>query len=142
MDDRILVPVDESDQSRTAFEYALETFPEASITALHAIDPRDFRTYGGIEGWVDMEQLADQQRAHAEQLVEDARAQAEERGITVGTAVVTGKPAQSIVDYAEENDIDHIVIGSHGRSGVSRVLLGSVAERVVRRSPVPVTIVR
>ena len=44
--------------------------------------------------------------------------------------------------YAEENDIDHIVVGSHGRGGVSRMLLGSVAETVARRSSVPVTIIR
>jgi nucleotide-binding universal stress UspA family protein len=46
------------------------------------------------------------------------------------------------VDYAAEHDIDHIVVGSHGRTGASRILLGSVAETVARRSPVPVTIVR
>ncbi|MFW6265865.1 MAG: universal stress protein, partial [Halanaeroarchaeum sp.] len=44
--------------------------------------------------------------------------------------------------YVEETDVDHVVIGSHGRSGVGRILLGSVAERVVRRSPTPVTVVR
>jgi nucleotide-binding universal stress UspA family protein len=53
-----------------------------------------------------------------------------------------GRPSRAIVEYAEEHDIDHIVMGSHGRSGVTRILLGSVAETVVRRSPVPVTIVR
>ncbi|KYH25732.1 universal stress protein [Halalkalicoccus paucihalophilus] len=142
MDERILVPVDESDQSRAALGYAIDAFPDSSIAVVHAIDPRDFRTYGGVEGWIDMEQLAEQQRAHAERLVEDAREQAAERDITVETNVVTGKPARVIVDYAEDNDIDHVIMGSHGRSGVSRVLLGSVAERVVRRSPVPVTIVR
>jgi nucleotide-binding universal stress UspA family protein len=47
-----------------------------------------------------------------------------------------------IVTYADENDVDHVVLGSHGRKGLTRVLLGSVAEAVVRRSPVPVTVVR
>ncbi len=142
MDERILVPVDESDQSEAALEYALESHPEASVTVLHVIDPRDLRTYGGLEGWVDMDQLADQQQAHGERLVEDARERAADRGISVTTEVLTDKPSRAIVEYAEENDIDHIVIGSHGRAGISRVLLGSVAETVARRSPVPVTIVR
>lgn len=53
-----------------------------------------------------------------------------------------GHPARVIVDYARREDIDHVVIGSHGREGVSRLLLGSVAEKVVRRSPVPITVVR
>ncbi len=142
MDQRVLVPIDESDRSSAALEYALEEHPEASVTVLHVIDPRDFRTYGGVEGWVDMEQIADQQRDHARRLVENARERAADRGITVTTEVLTGKPARSIVEYVGENDIDHVVIGSHGRSGVSRVLLGSVAETVVRRSPVPVTVIR
>lgn len=142
MDQRILVPIDESDRSSAALEYALEEHPEASVTVLHVIDPREFRTYGGVEGWVDMEHIADQQQDHARRLVENARERAADRGITVTTEVLTGKPARSIVEYVGENDIDHVVIGSHGRSGVSRVLLGSVAETVVRRSPVPVTVIR
>lgn len=142
MDQRVLVPIDESDRSSAALEYALEEHPEASVTVLHVIDPREFRTYGGVEGWVDMEQIADQQRDHARRLVENARERAADRGITVTTEILTGKPARSIVEYVGENDIDHVVIGSHGRSGVSRVLLGSVAETVVRRSPVPVTVIR
>lgn len=142
MDERILVPVDESDQSGAALEYALEAHPEASVTVLHVIDPRDLRAYGGVEGWIDMDQLADQQQAHAERLVEDARERAADSGVTVTTEVLTARPSRAIVEYAEDNDVDHIVIGSHGRSGISRVLLGSVAETVARRSPVPVTIVR
>lgn len=53
-----------------------------------------------------------------------------------------GRPARTIVEYVEDHDVDHVVVGSHGRSGLSRTLLGSVAERVVRRSSVPVTVVR
>jgi nucleotide-binding universal stress UspA family protein len=142
MVERVLVPVDESERSRTALEYALETYPDASLTVLHVIDPRDLRTYGGIEGWVDLEEIGRQQRDHAEEVVENARERAAERGVTVATEVVVGKAPRAIVEYAEEHGVDLVVMGSHGRSGVSRVLLGSVAERVVRRSPTPVTVVR
>jgi nucleotide-binding universal stress UspA family protein len=55
---------------------------------------------------------------------------------------VVGKPARAIVEYADDHDIDQIVMGSHGRSGVTRILLGSVAESVVRDSTVPVTVAR
>ena len=55
---------------------------------------------------------------------------------------VTMSESANIVEYVETHDVDHVVIGSHGRKGLSRVLLGSVAELVVRRSPVPVTVVR
>ena len=71
-----------------------------------------------------------------------ATQRAAERGVDLQTAIETGRPSRMIVSYAEENDIDHIVIGSHGRTGASRILLGSVAESVTRRSSVPVTIVR
>ena len=60
----------------------------------------------------------------------------------VETAIEVGRPAATIVEEARERDVDHIVVGSHGRTGASRILLGSVAETVARRSPVPVTIVR
>ena len=52
------------------------------------------------------------------------------------------RPADAILDYVEANDVDHVIMGSHGRSGISRILLGSVAEIVARRSPAPVTVVR
>lgn len=139
---RVLVPVDGSEQARTALEYALEEFAEETVTILHVIDPREFNAYGGVEGWIDVDDLREQRRAQAEKLLENARKRAEERGLTVETEVATGKGARVIIKYAEEHGTDHIVMGSHGRSGISRVLLGSVAEKVVRRSPVPVTIVR
>jgi len=100
--------------------------------------------YGG-GGYYDA-QIHDQAVERGDELGEQARDRAAEAGIlettTIETAVETGPPARTIVEYADENDADQIVIGSHGRSGVSRVLLGSVAETVARRSPVPVTIVR
>lgn len=135
---RVLVPVDESDQSRTA----LEVHPDASFIVLHVIDPRDFRTYGRIERWIDLLQIDEQQWDHAEKIVYDARKRAADHGATAKTEVVTGKAPRAIVDYAAEHDVDLIVMGSHGRDAVSRVLFGSVAENVVRRSPTPVTVVR
>ena len=68
---------------------------------------------------------------------------ATEGGATdVERALEVGRPTRTIVEYADEHDIDQIVMGSHGRSGMSRILLGSVAEIVVRRATVPVTVVR
>jgi universal stress protein A len=62
-------------------------------------------------------------------------------GLTVKTEVLSGIPARRIADYARRQHVDLIVMGSHGRTGVSRALLGSVAEAVVRRSPCPVLVV-
>ncbi|MDN4032226.1 universal stress protein, partial [Chryseobacterium gambrini] len=60
----------------------------------------------------------------------------------ITTVIEEGQPAQTIIEFAEEHDIDGIVLGTEGRSGVSRVLLGSVAETVAQQSPVTVTIVK
>jgi len=62
-------------------------------------------------------------------------------GIAVDTAIVRGGPAEEILDYAKENKVDLIVMSTHGRSGVSRWVFGSVAERVLRHSATPVLIV-
>ncbi len=61
--------------------------------------------------------------------------------VSVGTAVEAGDPARTIVRYADDHGVDGIVVGSHGREGVARYLLGSVAETVVRRAAVPVTVI-
>ncbi len=140
----VLVPVDDSNQSTEALEFACEEYPEARITALHVLDPGDFYAATGIEGGAvaNYEELQDHHQDRAEAILEAAREQAAEHGVEIETDHVVGGISRSIVDYAAEHDVDHIAIGSHGRTGASRILLGSVAEKVARRSPVPVTIVR
>jgi nucleotide-binding universal stress UspA family protein len=90
--------------------------------------------------------MAERARERGKRLGEDARDRLDEAGILETTAfeaaVETGQAARTINEFVENNDVDHVVIGSHGREGVSRVLLGSVSEKVARRSTVPVTIVR
>jgi nucleotide-binding universal stress UspA family protein len=109
---------------------------------LHVIDPADasFSAETSVpnipEDWYET------RRNRAEEQFAALDAMAEEVGLETEHLVETGKPAATIVEIAENEDIDHIVMGSHGRQGVSRILLGSVAETVVRRSPVPVTVAR
>lgn len=139
----VLVPVDESDQSTQALEYGLEVFPEADITALHVLDPTELIGSAGLEGggMTNYPELQEQREEEAEELLDEAEEIADDYGSEVTTETRTGPVAETIIDYADESGVDHIVIGSHGRTGASRVLLGSVAENVVRRSPFPVTVV-
>lgn len=139
---RVLVPIDGSKQADDALEYALEEVVDADITVINVIDPIEagYTAQATVPGY--SEEWFEQANAAAEELFEDAQATADEYDHRLDTVTEVGRPSRTIVEYAEENDFDHIVIGSHGRSGVSRILLGSVAENVVRRSPVPVTIVR
>lgn len=136
----LLVPMDDSEPAQDALEHAITMFPDAEITALHVVNP-SASMYGGDAAY-NIERVLELEAENAESLLESARSVAEERDATISTETVRGTPARRIVEFAEEEGVDQIVIGSHGRSGVSRVLLGSVAEQVVRRSPVPVTVVR
>lgn len=144
MVNHVLVPVDNSAHSTDALEFACTEYGDATVTALHVVDPGDFYGSTGIEGgaMTNYEEIQKHHETRAEELLEQARRQAADYGVEIETDHVIGGISPSIVDYADEHDVDLIAIGSHGRTGASRILLGSVAEKVARRSPVPVTIVR
>jgi len=136
----ILVAFDDSDPSKKALEYALDQFPNEEIITLHVIDPARHIETSGIH--VDWSAEMDRREAVAEALSEEAEVIAASRDTTVTTRTILGRPEREIVLFAEQEDVDHVVVGSRGRSGISRAILGSTADRVVRRSPVPVTVVR
>lgn len=138
---RILIPYDGSEQADEAVAYAASRHGDAEIALLYVLDfveagydvPPEASAPGYWEEWYD------QAEAHGRELLSEV---AESFDGDVDLDVVVGRPSRVIVEYADEHDIDAIVMGSHGRDGLSRILLGSVAEAVVRRSPVPVTVVR
>ncbi|MFC7133720.1 MULTISPECIES: universal stress protein [Salinibaculum] len=140
MVDHVLIPTDGSPQARAALQYAMEVHGNARITVLHVIDYVE-ESYSS-EVLLGSETLHARAEQRADDLLADAREQAADHPGGVETDTVYGKPARSIVDYAADHDVDVVVMGSHGRSGVSRVLLGSVAQTVVQRASVPVTVVR
>ncbi|MFA9418055.1 universal stress protein [Natrinema sp. HArc-T2] len=84
----------------------------------------------------------EQREAEAEELLKEYESLAAEHGVAVETRLAHGSPARAIIGAVDDLGADHIVIGSRGRTGVGRILLGSVAEEVAKRSPVSVTIVR
>lgn len=139
----ILVPTDGSPQAQEALDYAMREFSDATITALTVLNPTEMGAGGtemGMASYADEWMEAEEKRA--EERFEELQDLAADHGVTLEGETVIGRPARGIVNYAEEHDIDQIVMGSHGRDGVSRILLGSVAETVVRRSPCPITVVR
>ncbi|MEF8781946.1 MAG: universal stress protein [Haloarculaceae archaeon] len=143
MPGRVLVPVDGSVQSDRACELAFEEFPEATLVLLHVINPVEagYSTRAAIPPAAS-EEWYEQQKELANEQFDEIEAKAAEYGIEVERTIEVGKTTRIIVEFTEKEDIDHIVMGSHGREGVSRILLGSVAETIVRRSPVPVTVAR
>ncbi|MCU4801777.1 universal stress protein [Halobacteria archaeon HArc-gm2] len=139
---RILVPYDGSPLSERALEHTIEQFSDASVTTIYVIDPvtsvYDVET-GGLpvaEGWYDdAQERASEIHGAAEQL-------AGSHDVELTTITVVGQPAREILDYVSDHDVDQVVMGSHGRKGIGRAFLGSVAETVTRRAPVPVTVVK
>ncbi|RQG87972.1 universal stress protein [Natrarchaeobius halalkaliphilus] len=144
MSTHVLVPIDRSECSTRALEFALKTYSEKRITAITVTDPSDVYDTPAFESTSarSTEQRRQKHERRARTVLEDARELATDAGIDLETDHVIGGVSKTIIDYADEHDVDHIVVGSHGRTGASRILLGSIAETVARRSPVPVTIVR
>ncbi|AGB36385.1 universal stress protein [Natronococcus occultus] len=141
MGEQILVPVDRSAHSDRALEYAVDSFPDAELTVLHVINPSSY-WYGNTDGYIYSDEIEAWLRNRGEAVLEDARRTAAGHDREVRTELKLGSPSRTITEYVNARGIDHVVLGSHGRDGVSRMLLGSVAETVTRRAPVPVTIVR
>jgi len=143
MTKRVLVPIDRSEQAEAAAAFAVENFPDATLVLLHVINPAEagYSAQASVPSF--SEEWYEEKRAEAGDRFGELEALAREGGVeTVERVVEVGRPTKAIVEYADEHDIDQIVMGSHGRSGMSRILLGSVAEIVVRRATVPVTVVR
>ncbi|WP_433633449.1 universal stress protein [Halomicrococcus sp. NG-SE-24] len=134
MFDNILVPTDGSDCAQAAVGYAedLATRYEARVHALCVADPRT------LENAPQSDQIKQERAETAERTCNELS----ESGVEVEQAVRTDIPHKAILRYATEQDIDLVVMGTHGRTGVERYLLGSVTEKVVRLSNVPVLTVK
>ncbi|MFB6157497.1 MAG: universal stress protein [Haloferacaceae archaeon] len=134
MYEHILLPIDGSEGTDRAVEHAVGHAVEygADLYVLHVVDVN----VAAVEGAADvLERLEDA----GERLVSDAMGLADDAGVPAVEGTVTrGTPHRHILDYVDQYDIDLVVMGTHGRSGVERYLLGSVTEKVVRLSDVPV----
>lgn len=135
---RVLVPLDLSTQSARAIPYAERMAGgDAEIHLLHVSQPSLAYTHLGAQVPPATSQVGpshDQLQTQLERLsVENGMATQQ-----VKTIVVEGRPAAAIVDYATDNKIDLIVMTTHGETGLMRLMMGSVAEHVVRKAPCPV----
>ncbi|MFB6295775.1 MAG: universal stress protein [Halobacteriales archaeon] len=138
----VLVPLDGSPLADEALAHALSTF-DCPVTVLNVVTPLDgpMSEGGVLEVGEERRTVA---RDRADHIVGRARDRAAEEGRTVETAVETGDPAETILAYVEDHDVDHVVMGGHGgeRNELARRLLGTVATAVVGEAPVTVTVVR
>ncbi|MES3518045.1 MAG: universal stress protein [Natronomonas sp.] len=144
---RILVPTDGSDVAQAAVDHAIDIASKygAEVHALYVADT-DAISYGLGAEQVDRIRQGNFQgmtdlRKEAEEATGYVTEQAEEHGLESVEHHAGGQPHRMIAEYAEDNGIDLVVMGSHGRSGVRRALLGSVTERTLRSCEVPVLVV-
>ena len=138
----ILVPLDASELSRSALPFAedLAKALGASLVVMHAIVPTAI-AYPGAEPVAIPQSVITDIEASAHAFARGIAGELTARGLKAKPVVLTGTAAEAIVEAAEAERADVIVMSTHGRSGVQRLLLGSVAEAVVRRSSVPVKLV-
>ena len=136
---RVLVAIDDSGPATAAVEYALSRFSTTDITVLHVLDIVDADDMRQRVLATDCNKQRDAAEHTAETVLRTARAYAEASGTEITTVTTAGRPAHQIRAYAEENDIDRIVMGTHGRSGLARLLLGSLSDLVSGQSSIPVT---
>jgi len=138
---RIAVAIDDSDPADLALEFALDLAQPAttSLVFVHAVDVR--RLYALASAEHAMAAIA-QERSAMRALLAKAAARAQERGIQSEAFILEGDPVESLLEFVRAQKVDVIAIGTHGRRGVRRLLLGSVAEGIVRASPAPVVVLR
>ncbi|GAB7008586.1 universal stress protein [Halorubrum trueperi] len=147
MYERILIPTDGSDVAKAAVDHALDLAEryDAEVHALYVVDIDSVNLSLGTEQvdrlrqgrFGEMEEL----KERADEATGAVAASGDERGIDVVEHVSGGRPHKLIADYAEDHEMDLIVMGSHGRAGVRRALLGSVTERTLRSTHVPILVV-
>ena len=139
---KMLVPLDGSELSESSLEHARAVatglqVPE--VVLLRVVEPLSSQVYAylGTSFIADAEKKA---KAEAEDYLAKVADTLKKEGIAAQTTTILGRPADQILDYADENQVDLIIMSTHGRSGVSRWVSGSVADRVIRHSAVPVLI--
>jgi len=138
--DCILFPTDGSIPARAAFAHALEVAKmyDAAVHALYVVDRGDYASRPGWT-WDELQQVLEQT---GETVLEDVRSRATSDGVAVTAEITHGVPHQEISEYCDQHSVDLIVMGTHGRSGISRHLIGSVTERVLRNADGPVLTIR
>ena len=140
---RVIVPLDGSELAESVLPYAavLSGRMDMSVTLVQVLPPDDFYT----DGYTVIEVqpgAGDRMEADARRYMEGIARQMRDEGLGVAVETVQGKPSFEIAEMARATDHNMIALATHGRSGVSRLLLGSVAEAVVRESGDPVLVVR
>lgn len=136
--EKILVGVDDSEESWTALDYAIEEAKKKGLDKLTVAHSNE------VAKEAEAAQFLRKEFRSGEDILEEAESRGEKEGIEIETHLIGGghKPDVALVKFAEEKGFDQVIVGHRGRTGIGRMLLGSVAESVVKKCHCPVTVVR
>jgi nucleotide-binding universal stress UspA family protein len=135
--DDVLVPTDGSEAAAEAIDHGV-AIAEKSGGRVHTVNVADTGGITAALGSSRKEKLREKLKAEGEKAVKEVAAKAEKAGLETATAVVEGSPSKTLLSYAEKHGIDLIAMSTTGRTGIGEHLLGSTAERVIRRAETPV----
>ena len=137
---KILFPTDFSESAENASRYALSLAKKygSKVYVIHVIEPFTYTTEFGLDFSAQLKEM----EASARRLLDDIVASIKKTNLDVESVLITGEPFVEIIKYARKEQVDLIVMATHGRSGIEHMLMGSVAEKVVRKSPCPVLTIK
>ena len=144
---KILVPIDGSPTSNLGLSEAIKLAKNqgAKLRLIHSVDEYTAMSSADVMAYANTDDLLESMRQGGKMIIEKAEALAKRNGVAPESVMIEsfgGRAAEFIVAQAKKWGADLIVLGTHGRRGVKRLVMGSDAEQVVRTSPVPVLLVR
>ena len=136
-----MIATDGSENSQRAISQGIEIakLSGATVHALYVVDSTSFSSIPMDAGWEAMYEIL---RGEGEKAISEVKERGEASGVEVREVLLEGHPSNEIINFAEKNNADLIVVGTLGKTGLDRFLMGSVAEKIVRGSKVPVLVVR
>ena len=140
---RILVPIDFSEHSKNALRYAVEfaSVMRAELILLYVVEPAIYPADFSF-GQVTIPQFEKELAERGRRALEDLARTSLKESVKSRAIIRTGKPFIEIIDVADEENVDLILIASHGHTGVEHILFGGTAEKVIRKAHCPVFVVR
>ncbi len=140
---KILIPVDGSDNAISAVRYAIKLATEAKqLPQLLLLNVQWNVAAGNVKLFINQETINDYYREQGMAALQKARAALDAAKLPYQYHISIGQPAEAILQYADEQSVDQIVIGAQGHESLAKLLLGSVTSKVANLSKVPVTITR
>jgi nucleotide-binding universal stress UspA family protein len=142
---RIMVPLDGSKLAECVLPHAetIARLSEATVELVQVVEPVELPTRGGLALSIDdLKQINSHSRDDAKSYLDEIVDRFRSSGIKARSKVLIGKAADGLIDHINKNNFDLIIMATHGRSGISRWIWGSVAERILHSSSIPVLIIR